>query len=400
MSNIKVTMHDTTKSSPSIATEIPQEFIKIMKDFYCDMLNTFPEYEEQLTSFLEAMSSDNTKHAQINQLFEYCKQIYPARFFDLLYQNEDIFTNDEINTFFLPNIDFKNVWSQDISDNTRTIIWKYLQLICFTVVNNQNNCDTFGDTASLFEAIDENELKSRLEETMNQMSAIFDMSTNPLNIGENNQDVSGVNMDNLPNPEELHKHISGLLDGKLGRLATEITEETMKDFEDIADGAKSIGDVFKVLFKDPSRLMKMVKKVGGNLDAKLKSGEIKESELMEEAAGLMEKLQKMPGMKNMQKMMSEMGMPMNGQYSKANMGAFQSQMKRNMRQAKTRDRLRQKLQQRENVHPKNQIQLLQQQLAAARAINNKLESATSVSTKTSKNKKRRNRRKRKGRTKK
>ena len=58
-----------------------------------------------------------------------------------------------------------------------------------------------------------------------------------------------------------------------------------------------------------------------NLDKKIKSGEIKESELIEEAGELMNKLNTMPGMKEMQKMVSSMGFPM-GKNSKINMGAF------------------------------------------------------------------------------
>ena len=163
--------------------------------------------------------------------------------------------------------DFREVWKQDITDKTRLIIWKYLQLICFSIINSENDSESFGDTASLFEAINEDELKSKLEETMEQMSNIFDMSGNAFeNMGE------GVNMEDMPNPDDLHEHISGLLDGKLGRLASEITEETMKDFQDIS-GVNSVNDIFKVLFKDPGRLMKMIKKVGGNLDQKIKSGE-------------------------------------------------------------------------------------------------------------------------------
>ena len=182
-------------------------------------------------------------------------------------------------------------------------------MVCFSIVNSESSTDSFGDTANLFEAINEEELKGKLEETMEQMSKIFDMSGNAFeNAGD---DKEGMNMDDMPNPDELHEHISGLLDGKLGRLASEITEETMKDFQDIS-GVNSVTDIFQVLFKDPGRLMRMVKKVGGNLDEKIKSGEIKESELMEEASELMKKLHKMPGMENMQKMMSEMGLPSGG----------------------------------------------------------------------------------------
>ena len=176
-----------------------------------------------------------------------------------------------------------------------------------------------------------------------------------------------INMEDMPNPDELHEHISGLLDGKLGRLASEITEETMKDFQDIS-GVNSVTDIFQVLFKDPGRLMKMIKKVGGNLDEKIKSGEIKESELMEEASELMKKLHKMPGMENMQKMMSQMGMPTGGKNSKVNMGAFQGHMQQNISKAKTKERLRKKLQARKSAKDE-QIRILEAQLAAVRAEN-------------------------------
>jgi hypothetical protein len=341
------------------------------------------------------LNEENNDSENIKNLYLHCKNIYPTKFFDLLYQNDEIFNTEDDDSAleFLPGVDFKEVWQQDITDKTRLIIWKYLQLICFSIVNSENDTKSFGDTASLFEAINEEELKSKLEETMEQMSKIFDMSGNAFeDVGE-----GGINMEDMPNPDDLHEHISGLLDGKLGRLASEITEETMKDFQDIS-GVNSVGDIFQVLFKDPGRLMKMIKKVGGNLDQKIKSGEIKESELMEEASELMKKLHKMPGMKNMQKMMSEMGLPTGGKNSKVNMGAFQGQMQRNISKAKTKERLRRKLAARQSAKD-DQIKILEAQLAAARAANANLAQQASnnvvVSNDNKKKKKKKRRRKKK-----
>jgi len=380
--------------------EIPGEFLKITKDFLTDMLTTFPEYKDNLEPVLNDINNDNIASENVKNLFTYCREFYPSRFFDLLYQNEEIFVKEDIDTHFLPGINFDEVWEQDITDKTKIIIWKYLQLVCFAVINNQSDCETFGETASLFEAINEEELKSKLSETMEQMAGIFDMSGNAFENMPEASDASGINQEDLPNPEDLHNHISGLLDGKLGRLAAEITEETMKEFEDI-EGVDNINDVFKVLFKDPGRLMKMIKKVGGNLDAKLKSGEIKESELMEEASELMNKLKTMPGMKNMHKMMAEMGLPMGGKNAKVNLGAFQGQMKRNIGKAKTKERLRQKLEARRaaraatstgsNMTQAQQIELLQKQLAEARAKNTEVGASTGGNSK----KKRRRKRKKK-----
>jgi hypothetical protein len=118
---------------------------------------------------------------------------------------------------------------------------------------------------------------------------------------------------------------------------------------------------------------------------------------MEEASQLMQKLHKMPGMKNMQKMFGEMGIPMNG---KVNMGAMRTQMQNNIGRAKTKERLRRKLEQRKQAKidsKDEQIKLLQQQLAAAKAKNQIIEEfgvmGENKVIKKSNNKKRKKRRK-------
>jgi hypothetical protein len=393
----------TEENVDDIENEMPEEFLKIMKDLHGDLITTFPEYTNKLEkTYADLKSGDKTINTG-RDLFVYCKKVYPERFFDLLYQNEEIFEKSDINTYFLPDIDFKDIWNEDITDNTRKILWKYLQLICFSVVNTETSHESFGDTAKLFEAINEDELKSKLTETMEQMSEIFSMDDGIDVSGIQMPDISGKMPEDMPNPEELHNHISGLLDGKLGRLATEITEDTIKDFQDIS-GINSMDGIFKVLFKNPGKLMNMVKKIGGNLDEKIKSGEIKESELIEEAGELMKKLENMPGMKNMKNMMSQMGMPTGGS-SKLNMGAMKGQMQRNIGKAKMKERLRKKLEQRKknvvqsSVSSDDQIKMLEKQLAEAREANRILstqsDSIEQIPSQSNKSKKKGKRRKKK-----
>ena len=111
--------------------------------------------------------------------------------------------------------------------------------------------------------------------------------------------------DDLPDPEKFQEHLSGLLDGKIGNLAKEIAEETANDLDVDVNNAKSTGEVFEKLVKDPTKLMGLVKNIGGKIQYKIKSGEVKESELLEEAKEIVEKLKTTPGLKNM---MSKMGM--------------------------------------------------------------------------------------------
>ena len=309
------------------------DFKKVVKDFVTDILKTYPEEKETLDEDLRKIYEDmDPDNKATERVYNYCRKVYPERFFDVLYQNDDIFTDDGVETEFLPKIHFSKLWVENISDNTRQTIWKYLQLVLFTIVSSLSEGESFGDTAKLFEAINQDEFKSKLEETMNKMHEMFD--------GEDNS--SGVGADDLPDPEDLHEHVSGMMDGKLGKLAKEIADETAKDMNLDMDDGNSVKDVFEKLFKHPTKLMSLVKSVGSKLDEKMKAGDIKESELLEEASNLIGKMKNIPGMGNLKEMFGKMGM--NG---KMDMNAMKNNLQKNMRNAKQRERMREKLYERQ-----------------------------------------------------
>ena len=291
-----------SKSSDNVDTQEPQEIseelVKVIYDLINDILFTFPEFKDGLNLDLHNIKETRDEDS-IQNVYEHIKNVFPERFFDILYKNEEMFVKDEINTEFLPGIDFKDLWKTDISDNTKETIWKYLQIILFSVIGKVNSQDSFGDTAKLFEAINEDDLKNKLEEAMSNLQNMMD--DGPI-------DVSGINLDQLPKPDDIQGHISGLLDGKLGKLAKEIAAETAEELNIDAENATSVNDVFQNLFKNPGKLMSLVQNVGGKLDSKIKSGEIKESELMQEAGELLGKMKDMPGMGDIQSMLSKMGM--------------------------------------------------------------------------------------------
>jgi hypothetical protein len=285
--------------------EVPEEFTKVIYDLVNDILLTFPEFKEGLNLDLHNIKETKDEDS-VQAVYEHVKRVYPARFFDILYKNEDMYSNDDVNTEFLPGIDFKQIWSiDDVSDSTKETIWKYLQLILFSVIGKVDSQDSFGDTAKLFEAINEDELKQKLEETMNNLQ---NMMENGGLSGNEPIDVTGIDMDKLPNPDDIQGHINGLLDGKLGNLAKEIAEETAADLNIDMENATSVNDVFQNLFKNPGKLMGLVQSVGGKLDSKIKSGELNEQELMQEASQLLGKMKDMPGMGDIQSMMQNMGM--------------------------------------------------------------------------------------------
>ena len=340
---------------------IPDEFVKVIYDLINDILYTFPEFKDKLHIDLYNIKESKDDNS-IKNVYEHIKTVFPERFFDILYKNEEMFgSSSEINTEFLPGIDFKELWADNISEKTKETIWKYLQVILFSVIGKVNSEDSFGDTAKLFEAINQNELKGKLEETMNNLQNMMDSSNNPV------IDVSGV--DHLPNPEDIQDHINGLLDGKLGKLAKEIATETADELNFDTENATSVNDVFKNLFKDPTKLMGLVKNVGGKLDNKIKSGEIKESEIMQEASELLTKMKDMPGMGDIQSMLKKMGMGgipgmggMGGMGGKMDVGAMGNALNQNLKKSQMKERMLQKSQQRREEKEKEQQRL--QQLAS------------------------------------
>jgi hypothetical protein len=330
----------------------PDEFYKIINDFINDILITFPEYSGLISRWwnrqTENICDEDIKKKETLFVFRHCVKVFPERFFDILYKNVDIFSEEsEISTEFLPGIVFKQLWNLDISDSTRETIWKYLQLILFSVIGTVHNSSDLGDTAKLFEAIDEEELKKKLEETLEGMQNLFDASDSPLKGME--PSFNSINMENIPNAQQLHEHINSMMEGKLGKLALELAEETAKDLNLEMDSSGDAKDVFQKLFKNPGKMMNMVKNIGNKIDEKIKSGEIKESELMEEGMELLNKMKNMPGMGDMQKMFSQMGIPGLGKGAKINMGAMEAQLNKNMKMAKMKERIRTKAEAKANA---------------------------------------------------
>ena len=139
------------------------------------------------------------------------------------------------------------------------------------------------------------------------------------------------------------------MNGKLGELAKELAEETAKDFDFSEESIKDPKDIFKTLFKNPQKLMNLVKNVGSKLDEKMKSGDINESELLEEASNMFNNMKSVPGMENTNMkdlfnnlnigdMMKNMGMMPKG--GKFNQNAFNSKMEEMSRSSKMRERMK------------------------------------------------------------
>jgi len=389
-------------SNDSSPVEIPENFAPTIRDFLADLTATFPEYAHLWSKWT---SPSNTR-----ELFVYISQVYPERFFDILYQNDDIFKEDsETETRFLPDMDFRMLFHcEGVSDKTREAIWKYLQLILMTILKSVKDKGRFGDTANMFDGVDETVLQEKLKETLEGIGEFFksldgsgsnpfesnplpgfngeseaelnakfaeatehiekmfgdaskhfqEFSSQPEFSGENGPNVGGP-IPNIPGAEEIHEHLKGLFDGKIGSLAKELAEEIAQDMENLfedelgpeqAAGPKSkksdihtTQDLLKKMMHNPKKMMELMKTIGAKIQNKMKSGEISEEEIMKEASELMGKMKGMGGkgqfaeiMKNMAKTMGQSGL---GKGAKFNTAAFQKME----RQFAAKERMQSKL---------------------------------------------------------
>ena len=287
------------------------KFNQVIDDFVKDLIGTFPELKDKLISI--------TKETCLS----HCSEAYPKIFFELLYENEKLF---EVPCFLLPEIDFSILMKDAaITDKTKKTIWKYLQLILFSILDTLEDKDQFGDTSKLFEAINQSDLHKKIAETMDNMKDFF------VNEDASGADASASSVPPFMDAEKLKDHLDGLMGGKIGSLAKEIAEEA----------AKTIGnqeEFMQSVMKNPQKILSLVKDIGTKLEDKIKNGDVKESELLEEATELIDKMKDIPGIKEM---MSKMGM--NG---KMDFKGMANKMQQNMKNVKTKERLQKKVEER------------------------------------------------------
>lgn len=306
--------------------DVPNNFVTIISDFANDLKTTFPEYADLLSDISSTMSETSR-----NELYKYCMTVYPERFFDILYQNTDIFTEtSEVNVKFLPNVDFKMLYnSEGVTENIRKTIWKYLQVVMFTVVGGVTDKNTFGESMNMFDGIDESELQSKIGETM---SGLMDFFKN-MDSNENAESTSDTNTNtdsdrdstrtfDMPNMENMQDHLHTLFNGKIGSLAKEMAEEVAGDFTDLLGGDienANPQDVIKKLMKNPTKVMGLMKSVTSKLDAKMKNGDISREEIMKEAGELLGKMKDSAGGAEMSEMFAKMAQTMGGMGKKMKM---------------------------------------------------------------------------------
>ena len=105
-----------------------EKFNYYLSVFLKEMTTIFPEYQENInTHYGDLLNSESESCNSEKFVKDYMTVIKPYHS-QIATKDDKIFKGvDSIN--LLQSIDFREVWTKDINDNTRENIWKYLQTL-------------------------------------------------------------------------------------------------------------------------------------------------------------------------------------------------------------------------------------------------------------------------------
>jgi hypothetical protein len=229
-----------------------------------------------------------------------------------------------------------------------------------SIMGSIKHKNEFGETAGIFEGIDEGFLQEKLNESIHKMTDFFEnMKAAPEAppFSDSTDGGGGGTDSTIPNPEKLFEHLQSLFGGKIGGLAKEFAEEFAGDMKDILNeddlrDAKSVKDILPKLLKDPKKIMSLVKSIQEKVNHKMESGEITRDEMMRETNEMMEKMREMGGVDNFADMLKGMAdkMGMGGK----NMRIDKNALRKMESDMKMRDEMRRKLELRKSQIVKNE----------------------------------------------
>ena len=376
-------MSDESENT-NMQTDLLNSFNSTLKEFLDELSEQSQELQAVISERYAVIDIDSDTY--MKEFLENCN----ANFLQVCSKDESIFDTE---FYILPDVNISGLFSQN-----KESIWKYLHtlfLITTSCNMKEQNLQSFlenisenennEETAALLKMI-ENLTKSMMENTEDGEGKEGGEGEEGEGEGEEGGEGDEDDSDDSEEGEEgedgnpLEDFPNIINNTKIGKLAQEISEEIdLEDFVNIshADGnpeSMNHNDILqKILGKNPQKIMNMVKHIGDKMKNKFESGELNEGELVEEVQSMMGKFQnnkkfkkafkskQMQGM--MQNLTKMMGDPSGDGASPEQMSELFENMMRTggnpmqkAQTASTRDRLRNKLLERQAAVEKPELE--------------------------------------------
>jgi len=272
-----------------------EKFNFYLKTFLGELQNIFPEFKDSITSSYgevlesESLSVDTYVKEYMNAVQSFHTQIATK-------QNSLFLGDKELK--FLREMDFRDLWTKDLSDSTRENIWKYLQTLYVIGKKIVANDDDVNAMLNELNTPSQEDFKQHQQEMMEMI-----------------ENMSKITDENRSNDSEVENLFNN---GIISDIAKELTNELDLDKMDMGN-PKNMNEAFSNIMGGGggTNFFNLISKVGEKIQSKVESGQINQGDLINEAQKMM------GGLKNPQQMAQNM---------RANKG-----------KEATRDRLRRKL---------------------------------------------------------
>ena len=277
-------LEESGETSVDKNVEVVKRFKKCYKEFIRDFCKSFPEYSNRAK---EVYFNIDNWYEFISTFIENLEPHITS----ISKKDESIFLENRLT--IIDGLDSEAIW-RDTPKKNREVIWKYLHTLYILGITYKGEV---GDLVKIIENINNLDNEDLISNLNNQAKIMVDMFKNiSMNKNEEQPDES-VDAEDNEDTEPKHEdkkgkgHTTGLEDmlqnSKIADLAKELSEEINLD-----DNFTDPSEIMNNLTGDPTKMFDLIKVIGGKIQNKISTGDLNESELLDEAQNMFLKISK------------------------------------------------------------------------------------------------------------
>ena len=263
--------------------EIEQQVFPLFSSFIRDLGKTYPEIKNCLYRNYE----DCLTEVDPKGLSEYPKI---QSFLDVIHTHNTQITNRdpsffEIEEVILIDVSFPKLWSKNISEKTRSTIWKYFQTFGLLAINLKSS-QALKDALS---SIHKDEALNVEDKSVAQdLKKVKKLTQGIQDKGSGGSDDFGM--------EDM---LGGMMDSNIGKIAQEVagSMDIESMFGNLGDSSNPMEIMSQMM--NPDKMGSIFKNINSVVEKKMKEGSFSKDDLKKEAEGMYGNMSKNPMFANM-----------------------------------------------------------------------------------------------------
>jgi len=268
--------------------DIDSQLFPLFSSFIRDLGKTYPEIKNCLyRNYGECITDiDNKSLSDFPKLQTFINIVSESKG-KITKKDPSFFEIDNI----LEDISFQKLWSKNISDKTRSTIWKYFQTFEIIAINLKSSQDLQDAMSSL-----QNDQEIDLSDPSNKEVA--------RDLKKLKQLSESVQQPDPSQESDLDEMLGGMLDSNIGQIAKEVAGSI--DMEQLFGNIDESSNPMDIMSKmmDPSKMGTIFQNIDTVMKQKMECGDIKRDDLTKEAEDMCGTMSQNPMFANMMNQMN------------------------------------------------------------------------------------------------